>query len=73
MRGDFDSPGVSRDTFGCLRHVLLEVINIICDYLFPLQLSRLSCVNEALYGIVIEQRAWNKFIERCYGHDKKLQ
>ncbi|KAF9216199.1 hypothetical protein BGZ59_010622 [Podila verticillata] len=38
-----------------------------------LALSRFSCVNEALYGIAIEQRAWNKYFERCYGHDKKLE
>ncbi|KAF8988868.1 hypothetical protein BGZ52_005795 [Haplosporangium bisporale] len=75
MRGNFDNPDVACDTHSCLGRVPIEVIDVICDYLFPPQLSPLSCVNEALYGIVIERRAWNNFSREAQPsqHEEQMQ
>ncbi|KAI9241728.1 MAG: hypothetical protein BYD32DRAFT_457563 [Podila humilis] len=48
MRGNFDNPDVACDTHSCLGRVPIEVIDVICDYLFPPQLSPLSCKLEWL-------------------------
>lgn len=46
-----------------LRRVPIEIIEIVCDSLFLSQLSRLSRVNRAQYGIVSEHQKWKHIFQ----------
>ncbi|KAG0100697.1 hypothetical protein BGZ93_007687 [Podila epicladia] len=46
------------ETLGILRPLPCEIINGICNYLFPSQLSRMSRVNQTLHAIVSGHPKW---------------